>query len=83
MRGSVVSPWSRLGRVRWSKESELELELSPGSLRTICLGAILPARQTDRQTDRQDEGRVFTAEKHFNRIMWHILLIKKGNVLTN
>lgn len=35
-------PWSRIGRVKWSKESELELELSPGSLRTICLGGILP-----------------------------------------
>lgn len=35
-------PWSRTGRVKWSNESELELELSPGSLRTICLGVILP-----------------------------------------
>lgn len=35
-------PCSRTGRVKWSKESELELELSPGSRRTICLGGILP-----------------------------------------
>lgn len=39
---SEVNPCSRTGRVKWSKESELELELSPGSLRTICLGGILP-----------------------------------------
>lgn len=39
---SEGKPWSRTGRVKWSNESELELELSPGSLRTICLGGILP-----------------------------------------
>lgn len=40
-------PWSRIGRVRWSNESELELELSPGSLRTICFGGILPEETSD------------------------------------
>lgn len=42
IRDSEGRPWSRIGRVKWSKESELELELSPGSLRTICFGGILP-----------------------------------------
>lgn len=42
IRESEARPWSRTGRVKWSNESELELELSPGSLRTICLGGILP-----------------------------------------
>lgn len=41
---SAARPWSRIGRVRWSNESELELELSPGSLRTICFGGILPEK---------------------------------------
>ena len=49
MRGSEGTPWSRPGRLRWSKESELELELSPGSRRTICLGGILPGRGTTQQ----------------------------------
>lgn len=53
IRESEGRPWSRIGRVKWSKESELELELSPGSLRTICLGGILPAR-TKRSDFKQD-----------------------------
>lgn len=48
MRESDGRPWSRMGRVKWSKESELEL--SPGSLRTICLGGILPG---DDKTDQR------------------------------
>lgn len=64
---SEGTPCSRTGRVKWSKESELELELSPGSLRTICLGGILPGDLFKIRCLNQDISHLLsTAQPSFN-----------------
>lgn len=49
-------PWSRTGRVKWSNESELEL--SPGSLRTICFGGILPGDLFKNEVSNRDISQI-------------------------